>query len=302
MQQRAGTLGGMLQSYGVEVGESMVLDSQNEPFPTQQYRTVGGVQVAEIQQVPYPYFVDIRSEGMARESPITASLPAVSLQWSSPITLSEELNSGREVTTLAQSTSGSWLSAATDVTPDTETYPEHGFAVAGEPRSYVLAVALRGSFQSYFRDKSSPFESSAGVSMTQTLTSTVGTVESSPRTARLVVIGSNEFVDDAVLQLSQSISGERYAYNLQLVQNAVDWAVEDEDLLSIRSRGTYSRLLDPVPTKTQSFWEGLNYALALLALVAIGVVWTLRQRGEQPIPLEGDEEGQPGPESGNQED
>jgi len=297
-----GTLGEMLKSYGIEIGSSMVMDPQNEPFPMQQYRTVGGVQVAEYKNVAYPFFVDIRSEGLSRESPITASLPALSLQWSSPITLSEELKAGHEVTVLAESTPGSWLSSATDVTPDTETYPEYGFALGSNTRAHTLAVALRGSFDSYFKGRSSPFESAVGVSVTQTLTSTVGTVESSPDTARLVVIGSNEFVDDVVLQLSQSTSGDRYLYNLQLVQNAVDWAVEDEDLLTIRSRGTYSRLLGTTTSGRESFWEGLNYGVALLALVAIAVVWTQRRRSEQPIPLLDEAAEDPDQESGSEED
>jgi ABC-2 type transport system permease protein len=292
----------MLKSYGIEIGSSMVMDPQNVPFPMQQTRTVGGVQVAEYKNISYPYFVDVRSDGMSKESPITAGLPAVSLQWSSPITLSEEMNAEREVATLVKSTSGSWLSSATDATPDTETYPEYGFAVGSDTQSYALAVALRGSFGSYFKGKSSPFESAAGVSVTQTLTTTVGTVESSPDTARLVIIGSNEFVDDVVLQLSQSTSGDRYLYNLQLVQNAVDWAVEDEDLLTIRSRGTYSRLLNTTTSGRESFWEGLNYALALLALVAIAVVWTQRRRSEQPIPLVDDIAEEPGAELGDGEE
>jgi ABC-2 type transport system permease protein len=88
-----------------------------------------------------------------------------------------------------------------------------------------------------------------------------------------------------MLELSQSLSADRYLQNLQLVQNAVDWSVEDEDLLSIRSRGTYARLLKDLEEGQQSFWEGLNYALALASLVAIGVVWQVRRRSEEPMEL-----------------
>jgi ABC-type uncharacterized transport system involved in gliding motility auxiliary subunit len=83
------------------------------------------------------------------------------------------------------------------------------------------------------------------------------------------------------MQLSQ----DRYLNSLQFMQNAVDWAVEDEDLLSIRSRGTYARLLEPLEKGRQSFWEVLNYAVVLVALVVIGGVWTLRRRSEQPMEL-----------------
>jgi hypothetical protein len=74
----------------------------------------------------------------------------------------------------------------------------------------------------------------------------------------------------------------------------VDWSVEDEDLLTIRSRGTYARLLNPLEEGQQTFWEVLNYALVLLALVVIGGVWTLRRRSEQPMALVDET---PGPEA-----
>jgi ABC-2 type transport system permease protein len=278
-----GTLTDLLKSYGVEVAQSMVLDPQNEPFPIQVPRTVGGVTVTEIQQLPYPYFVDVRSDGMAPDSSVTANLPAVTLQWTSPLTMTVESSADREVTVLLNSTSESWSGSSLEVTPDNETYPEMGFPTGEPQRSFPLAVAVRGAFQSYFKDKASPLQAEAGA--TQAVTGTLGTVAFSPSSARLVVFGSAEFVDDALLQLSQSMSGDRYLYNLQLMQNAVDWSVEDEDLLSIRSRGTFARLLEPLDKGQQTLWEGLNYGVALVALVAIGVVWAMRRRHEEPIEL-----------------
>jgi hypothetical protein len=35
----------------------------------------------------------------------------------------------------------------------------------------------------------------------------------------------------------------------------------------------------------QSFWEVLNYGVALLAVLVIGIVWNVRQRSEAPMPL-----------------
>ncbi len=45
------------------------------------------------------------------------------------------------------------------------------------------------------------------------------------------------------------------------------------------------RLLAPLSEGAQRFWEVLNYVLALLALLGIGVVWGLRRRSEQPMAL-----------------
>ncbi|MCL7455001.1 MAG: Gldg family protein, partial [Anaerolineae bacterium] len=192
------TLGDMLASYGIEVQDAMVLDPQNEPFPVQVQRNVGGMQVIEIQQVAYPFFVDIRPDGMSKESPIVSNLPAVTLHWASPLSVDEEKNQDREWTVLLQSTEESWLRSSIDVQPDPDLYPEYGFPVEGEQAARPLAVAVRGSFESYFRDQPSPFAGSEV--MTDTVDAPLGTIEVSPDSARLVVIGSAEFVDDAMLE------------------------------------------------------------------------------------------------------
>ncbi len=291
----------LLRHYGVEVGESMVMDPQNEPIPVQVPRQVGGVQVVEIQELSYPPFVDVRAEGMEQDSPIVSNLPAATLHWVSPLTIDEAKNEGREATVLLHSTDGSWLRSELDVQPNPDLYPQYGFPVQGEPQSYPLAVSIRGSFESFFKGRASPFQEpapggaeGAGV-VTETVEAPLGTIEVSPESSRLVVIGSAEFIDDAVLELSSQLSRDRYLNNLQLMQNAVDWSVEDEDLLSIRSGGTYARLLKPLEKGEQSFWEGLNYGLVFVALLAIGGVWTLRRRSEQPMELIESED--PGPEA-----
>ena len=72
----------------------------------------------------------------------------------------------------------------------------------------------------------------------------------------------------------------------------MDWSAEDEDLLSLRSRGTYTRLLKPLDKREQTMWEALNYGVALVALISLGVVWSIRQRSEAPMLLVEDGERQ----------
>lgn len=286
----------MLAYHGVKIDEGMVLDPQNEPFPIQVARSVSGVNVVEIQQMRYPYFVDVRASGMAKNNPMVANLPAVTLQWVSPLEVDPEKNKDREVVELLRSTNASWVRTTNDVQPNPVAYPELGFPVEGEQKSRLLAVSVRGSFESYFKGRPNPFleggteQQEAGGETAGTVDEsqkTLGmtTVEKSPESARLVIVGSSEFLDDTVLGISRSLFQDRYLNNLQFLQNAVDWAVEDEDLLSIRSRGTQARLLRPLSQGEQSFWEGLNYVMALLGLGVIGLVWNSRRRHEQPIPL-----------------
>jgi len=279
----SGGLRAMLSSYGIDVGQSMVFDTQNEPLPNPVARTVAGMQVMEMQKLSYPPFVDVRSDGMDDDSVIVSNLQAVTMNWVSPLTIDETKNAAREVTTLLQSTEDSWLWTQTNVQPDPNLYPDWGFAITGEQQSWPLAVSIHGSFVSYFKDRASPFEATEVV--TGTVEGPLGTIEVSPDSARLVVIGSAEFIDDAVLQASMSLSQDRYLNSLQFMQNAVDWSAEDEDLLSIRTRGTYARLLKPLEKGEQAFWEVLNYAIVFISLVIIGGVWTLRRRSEQPMEL-----------------
>jgi len=46
-----GGLREMLESYGMLVEQSLVMDLQNEPFPVQVNRDLGGLQVREIQAI-----------------------------------------------------------------------------------------------------------------------------------------------------------------------------------------------------------------------------------------------------------
>ena len=96
----------LLEYYGVRLGAGLVLDPQNEPFPMQVPRKVGNSTVVEIQQIAYPFFVDVRQDGMSEQSVIVSGLPAVTLQWASPVEVDPEKNKDRQVVTLLKSTQG----------------------------------------------------------------------------------------------------------------------------------------------------------------------------------------------------
>ena len=286
-----GGLREMLDSYGVQVEQSLVMDPQNEPFPIPVDRNVGGVQVREIQAINYPFFVDVRPDAMDIESPVVAGLPAVTVQWASPVVVDVDKNKERTVATLLHSSAASWLTTDTNIQPNLTLYPELGFPVAAEQSTYPLAVSVQGVFESYFKDKPSPFETETEAATDaqppapETVAPPLGTIAVSPPSARLIVVGSAEFLNDNVFDISSTLTRDRYLNSLRFVQNAVDWSVEDLDLLSIRARGSSVRVLEPLSEEQQSFWEVLNYLVALLALLGLGLVWRWRQRNERPLEL-----------------
>jgi ABC-2 type transport system permease protein len=289
LQPVEGGLQDMLASYGINVDQSVVLDPQNLPFPIQVTRNVNGFQVQEIQAINYPFFVDVRQSSMDRNNPIMSQLPALMTAWASPVTVDKDKNSDRQVTTLFESTGRSWTSTDTNIQPNMDLYPNSGFPVGANQQAYPLAVVVQGSFDSFFKDKPSPFDAAADQQAdpnAQPVTPpAAGLIGSSPDTARLIVVGSSEFLNDTVFQITSNLSRDSYLNNVQFVQNMVDWATEDTDLLTIRSRGAQARVLDPLSDKQETRWEVLNYAVALISLVVLGAVWQWRKRAERPMAL-----------------
>ncbi len=113
----------------------------------------------------------------------------------------------------------------------------------------------------------------------------VGTlIDHSPESARLVVIGSSEFVSDYSVRMISSAGQTVYVNNYQFLANLIDTAMEDASLLSIRSRGHFNRTLPPLETMQRRYFEYGNY---LLSIVGLGIVFganvflRMRRRTEQ---------------------
>ncbi len=296
-----GGLREMLQHYGVDVQEQLVLDLQNEGFPISDSQGF-------FQLIDYPFFPTVFPENMG-DSPIVAGLPAVTLQWASPIVaaevvagageesgdeVSEDGATAREVEVLLESSEESWLRTDTNIQPDFETYPNFGFGVEGAQGSQPLAVSVRGEFDSYFVDRPLPFGENAPEPPIDPANpeaappadaQPVGLIENSSADARLVVIGSGEFVNDFIFELSDAVVPGGFANTLLFAQNTVDWATEETDLLTIRNRGSSVRVLQPLSAEQQTAWEIGNYVIALLALIVIGGLWWWRRNNEQPMDL-----------------
>ena len=280
----------LLSAWGVKLEDALVLDLQNEAFPVPVTRNVMGLSVQELRMVPYPFWVDVRSSGMAEDNVVVSGLPSVTLQWASPLQLEEQ--KGIDATVLLQSSEKSWTKATTEVQPDFGAHPDHGFEVpaADQMKRRPLAVTLRGVFSSAFEGKPSPLlggdaakapskDDNKGDKSPGPRGSSV--LERSPKSARLAVVSSSDFVSDDVLTIARQTGPN----NLQLLQNLVDWAVADVDLLSIRSRGTFARTLEPLDDSARGRWELINYALVVVALgLLVGGVF-IRRRRLEPMTL-----------------
>ena len=276
----------MLESYGIVVGDSVVMDLQNAPFPVQVQRDLGDMVVSEIQAVNYPFFADVRADKLDPDNPAVNSLQLLTMSWVSPVTVDESVLTDAQVSTLIRSSDNAWETTDTNPEPDLETYPDIGFPLGDGLASVPLAVAVEASFNSFFADKPSPFEADeASAGDEAEATEPIGLIERSPDNTRIIVLGSAEFVNDTVYQISASFGGDRFLSNIQMIANAIDWFTEDVSLASIRSRGSSARILPPILETAQNQWVLINYAVAVIGLILIGVAWQMQRRAEQPIQL-----------------
>lgn len=287
-----------LEHQGLGLAPSLVLDPQNTPFPIPVQRNLGGFVVEEIQTLDYPYFPDVRPDGLNAESGITANLGQITMNWSSPIQVNPEGQEGRIVTRLIESSEGAWTSDSTNMQPDFNAHGPLGFPKGEDLGRKLLAVSVEGRFRSPFAGKPSPLlpeakadqgtqggeepdgaeadeEEGAKTAEDQKKPVISGVIESSPGSARLILIGSSAFATDTAISLANEATQSRYLKPIELIQNAVEWSLEDRGLLALRGRGQFSRLLEPVSREGRMFYEYLNYGLALGGLVLL--YWLARR-------------------------
>jgi gliding motility-associated transport system permease protein/gliding motility-associatede transport system auxiliary component len=276
-----------LAGYGLKLGKGLVLDPESGALPIPVERPIGGgLSVREIQLAAYPYIVDVRGAGLDPASPITASLGDLQVPWAAPIDVNAAKNKKRKLTTLLSSSNRSWVSDSPNLLPDYRTHPNLGFAPKGKRGARPLAVMLEGSFTSAFKGKESPVLAAAAKAKSTDKTkpaagkpdssTPVGRViDHSPASARLILVGSGALFTDQANDLISQATGRRELRPAQFAENLVDWSLEDQGLMGIRSRTRFARTLAPLTREAQTSWEYGNYALALGGLV---LVWFLNRR------------------------
>lgn len=304
----------LLSKWGVEVAEKMVLDTRNDTFPIPVDRDLGnGIIARDIRQLAYPFFVRVPGEEMSEDSIITSSLASSVLHFASPITVKAKLDppkpaegkdakdakkeeearppGPRKVEVLLSSSGESWLQKAPRIQPDFDLFPQVGFGKPNElPEAdrgaFPLAVAITGGFDSAVADEKKPEpKKDEKTDPAKPEAAQERLIKRSPPDARLVVVGSSSFVTDELLGLSRDAQADYGQNNLEMVQNMVDWAVADTDLLSIRSRGSHTRMLEIAPD-SRGKWEWINYGIMILGLGVVVAASALRRRTLVPIELD----------------
>ena len=260
----------LLTAYGVDVVDALVYDPKNAPFPIPVTERRGGFQFQRIELIPYPLFPDIRTDGLNPDHPALGGLVGITAPWASPLDLTKATEAGREVQILARTSQLSWRDTSGTILPDLAAFPDGGFPPGAARQAEIVAATVSGKFTSAFANKVNPLFSGAADAQGRTLTESVAD-------GRLAVFGSAEMVGDVLMQIAMAPSGEVHRGNLDLLHNTIDWAVEDTDLLSIRSGGAYTRTLEPREESVRARLEWLT-AFAMFGPMLLAVFFPLTRR------------------------
>ena len=262
-----------LAHHGITLRDAIVMDAQNSSFPIPVQRKSGDVVVDETQNLAYPFFPDIRRQGMENKTGITASLNQMTLNWAAPITIEAR---DHDVIPLLRSSAESWLEEQGSIQPDFERFPQSGFPSgdAQEKHAYLLAAIIQGKFSSFFKGEKSPlFDAQEDQQQFA-----VDIVEQSSADGRIILIGSDIFLADSVIELATRTTGSRYLNSMQLIENIMEWSFEEPGLLKLRGRGDYARTLLPLSREQQRLREYLNYAAAIAGVVLLYLIERLLRR------------------------
>ncbi|MDR3200442.1 MAG: GldG family protein [Spirochaetales bacterium] len=248
----------MLKTYGVEVGQDLVLDANAKRIPVQRNTGFMTIQSYEI----YNHWVAAAGQGISRTNPITAGLSGFTLFWPSSLTPREI--PGVDCETLISSGRESWLLKGRF---PTNPYDAASFRVlaANSDGRYPLALALSGNFPSFFAGKPAPAGSSAAVKR-----------DASDKT-RLVVVGDADAARDVLLRVGES------DYNTAFFENAADWLSGEDSLMSIRARAMRDMTLNRIEDKASKdavilFSQIVNLFAIPLLIAGAGVFRYLRRR------------------------
>lgn len=249
-------LEGLLGHYGVQVNRDIIVDRRNSgqmDFPVRQGRTIRQT------RVNYPLIP--RANDLSENSLVVKDLDSMLFPFVSSLTLADPLPPDVSAEVLASSgDSSTRMRGIRRVDPQSFQVLSPG----EEPGTYPLLVNLTGQWDSFFADKPIPRPDLASVEGLVTPDDPNSMLRQGAE-ARLVVAGSADFV----------------ANNIAFMLNQVDWMLQDESLIGIRSKNTPLPKLDPIEPGDARIIKLVNLLSGpALILMFGGIRWLLRRRKE----------------------
>jgi gliding-associated putative ABC transporter substrate-binding component GldG len=262
----------MFFKYGVRIMPDLILDLESSQIP--QVIGMAGDK-PQTKLFPWPYHLAAATES---EHPIVKNIDRVNLFFPSSIdTLKTDGNVKKTVLLRSSKYSRAQLSPVRlsfemlKVAPDPSKYND-----GKKP----VAVLLEGEFESYFKNRLTPeFESTLktiGVKFKDKSVNTKQIIVSDADFAKNLINTTTGDTEDIGYN-----KWERRFYkgNKDFALNAVEYMLDENNILEARSKEIKLRLLDAVKTKTEKTkWQFINVVLPVVILALFGIVYQYFRR------------------------
>jgi len=233
----------VLESYGIKLEKNLILDPQCQRITLETHQ--GLYQVRNLVNYLYiPMLTDLNRKHM-----LTRDLGALSLPFMSSLTVAED-RPGVICTVLARTSARSWEEKGTYSINPLEHKLRPAQAAVGPFNAVVAAV---GKFSSFFADGSKE----AGADYIKDPSKLI---KESPET-RILVVGSGFLPLDGVANQD----------DLVFFVNAVDWLVQDAEMINIRNRGLSDRPLGELAPGVKSAVRYVNVIGVPLLFILFGI-------------------------------
>jgi ABC-2 type transport system permease protein len=277
----------LLYNYGVKVNDNYVLDAYCAPKA-----------LPMAKQSIIPWFFEIMAT--PTRHPISRNIDPVILRYTSELQFIEDED--RVATPILTSSTNSTL---TPLAPFRVTYglvmnynlekPELVPDPENEANKHCVAGLVEGRFESYFKNR---------IVDEYARNKESGYVEQSTKEGKLLVVGNGRFIRNSYDSMTNAIGKTFYRpsgfnelrYDLTMAklegappilygneeffQNAVDYMMDDNSVIDLRSRQIDIRPLDQDKVRTESgFYRMLNVGVPVLVVIFLGLLlFYLRKR------------------------
>ncbi|MEH6537550.1 MAG: gliding motility-associated ABC transporter substrate-binding protein GldG [Psychroserpens sp.] len=247
--------------YGIRVNPVIVNDLYSAPIPL----AIGEGNNAQFQPVQWPYSPLAANNP---NHPITTNLDPVKFEFASQI---DTLKNSIDKTVLLRSSQLSKLDGVPrEISLDIVTQePNMDEYKSSEPNvnngHYPLAVLLEGEFTSVYDKRIKPFK----ISEDKTKSSST----------KMIVIADGDVIKNEVIrnqpqELGFEFLTKRKFGNKEFLENAVNYLLNDDGLINIRTKEVKLAFLDSEIIKDQkSKWQIINIAVPLVILGLFGVAF-----------------------------
>lgn len=255
-------LNDMFFKYGIRIKPDLIFDLQNTPIAL-----ATGDQGSSTQYTQYPWFYAPMVYPIS-ENPIVSNLDGIRFQFTSPI---EPLNNDIKKTVLLQSSKYSRLigtPAQVSLSIVSERPEQKDFVGKG---NYPVAVLLEGQFHSVYENRVLPFKDA--------------TFKSTGKNSKMIVISDGDVIKN---QLDKNMQPMELGYdkwtnnlyaNKEFMMNCVNYLLDDNGLINIRSKEVDLPLLDKEKVQTaytQS--QVITVAAPIIILLIFGVVFSILRK------------------------